>query len=159
MHLVALDGFHLMLSTQLTANLTLEWSGGSMFHPLSHIYVKTIFCCIETVSNNALNCWHVIVFDWLWTNMNPLWTQLSHWQIIMQNSEYTAFWYFQLICYLMQLQYMIDQNKFVEFFSVFQNNNCWIWVTRASTSFASVWPRLKSAYHLLTIASDRAESK
>ena len=46
--LVALDGFHLLLSTQVTADLTLEWSGGSMFHLLSHIYAKSPFCCVET---------------------------------------------------------------------------------------------------------------
>ena len=40
----------------------------------------------------------------------------------MQNGEYTAFWYLQLLCYLMQLQFMISQNEFVEFFSVFQDN-------------------------------------
>ena len=51
--LVALNGFHLLLSTQLTADLTLEWSGGSIFHPLSHIYAKTPFCCVETVANNT----------------------------------------------------------------------------------------------------------
>ena len=37
--------------------------GGSMFHPLSHIYAKTTFCCVETVPNNALNRQHV--FDQL----------------------------------------------------------------------------------------------
>ena len=36
----SLDEFHLLLSTQLIANLTLEWSSGSMFHPLWHIYTK-----------------------------------------------------------------------------------------------------------------------
>ena len=46
--LIALNSFHLLTSTQLTTNLTLEWSGGSMFHPLSHIYAKTPFCCAET---------------------------------------------------------------------------------------------------------------
>ena len=40
--LVALDSFHLWLSTQLTADLTPEWRGGSMFHPLSPIYAKTV---------------------------------------------------------------------------------------------------------------------
>ena len=58
--LVALDGFRLLLSTQLTANLTPEWSSGSMFHPLSHIYAKTPFSCIETVLNNtdsSMHCW------------------------------------------------------------------------------------------------------
>ena len=59
---------------------------------------------------------------------HPLWTQLSHWQMFMQNGEYTAFWYLQLLCYLMQLQFMIGQNKFIEFFGVFWNN-CRIWTT------------------------------
>ena len=74
--LFTLDGFHILLFTQLTANVTQEWSGGSMFHWLSH--AKTPFCCIETVANNALNCWCIVVFDQLWANSPSLWTQLSH---------------------------------------------------------------------------------
>ena len=35
--------------------------------------------------------------------------QLSHWQMFMQNGEYTTFWYLQLFCYLMQLQFTISQ--------------------------------------------------
>ena len=62
--------------------------------------------------------------------LHPLSTQLSHWQMFMQNGEYTAFWYLQLLCYLIQLQCTIGQNKFVQFFGVFQGN-CWIWATRA----------------------------
>ena len=61
--------FHLLLSSQLIANLTLNWHGWSMFHPFSHIYVKTPFCCIETVANNTPKCQHV--FDQLWTNATP----------------------------------------------------------------------------------------
>ena len=68
--LVALDGFHLLLSTQLTADLTPEWSGGSMFPPLSYTYTKTPFYCIETVANNALKRQRV-VFDQLWANVAP----------------------------------------------------------------------------------------
>ena len=45
------------------ADLTLELSSRSMFHPLSHIYAKTVFCCIETVVNNALNRQHVVVLS------------------------------------------------------------------------------------------------
>ena len=56
--------------TQLTDNLILEWSGGSMFHLLSHIYAKTPICYVETVLNNTLNCW-LIVFDWLGEDMAP----------------------------------------------------------------------------------------
>ena len=59
------------LFTQLTADLIPKWSGGSMFHSLSHIYAKIPFCCIETVANNALNHQHIVVFDWLWTNTAP----------------------------------------------------------------------------------------
>ena len=45
------------------------WSGGSMFYPLSHIYLKIPFCCIKIVANNTLN--HQHIFDWLWANMAP----------------------------------------------------------------------------------------
>ena len=56
---------------------------------------------------------------------NQLWTLLSHWQMFMQNGEYAAFWYLQLLCYLTQLQFTIGQNKFVEFL-VFSGT---IWLT------------------------------
>ena len=70
--LVILDGFHLLLSTQLTADLTPEWSGGSMIYPLSHIHAKTPFCCYETVANNALNHRHVVAFGRMWANAAPI---------------------------------------------------------------------------------------
>ena len=69
--LVALGGFHLLLSTLLTVDLTTEWSGGSMFPPWLHIYAKTYFYCFETVVNNALNRRHVVAFDRLWANAVP----------------------------------------------------------------------------------------
>ena len=71
-------------------------------------------CCFWTTDQT----WH------------PLWTQLSHWQMFLQNGEYTAFWYLQLLCYLMKLIFTISQNEFVEFFGVFWDN-CRIWVTWA----------------------------
>ena len=73
----ASDSFHLLLSTQLTADLTLEWSGGFMFHPLSHIYAKISFSGIETVANNALNCWHIVVFDQLLANAAPTFSLIN----------------------------------------------------------------------------------
>ena len=36
-----------------------------------HIFTQKLFCCIETVANNALNHWRVVVFDWLWANPAP----------------------------------------------------------------------------------------
>ena len=67
--LITLNGFQLLLSTQLTAELTPEWSSGFMFDPLSHIYVKNFFCCIETVANHILNLRRVVVFPSLWANV------------------------------------------------------------------------------------------
>ena len=79
--LLALDGFHPLLSTQLTADLTLEWSWRSMFQPLTHTYAKT-FCCYEKLQTTL---W---IFDALLflinseQTRNPLWTQLSHCKIV-----------------------------------------------------------------------------
>ena len=53
---------------------------------------------------------------------HPLRAQLFDWQMFMQNGEYIVSWYFQLLCSVMQLQFMIGQNKFVEFFSIFWDN-------------------------------------
>ena len=49
-----------------------------------------------------------------------MWTQLSHWQMFIQNGDYTIFWYLQLFCYFPQLKFIIGQKGFVEFFCVFQ---------------------------------------
>ena len=76
-----------------------------MFHPLSHIYAKTPFGCVEIVANNTLNHQCVVVFDQLCTN-----------------TELTAFWYLLLPSYLTQFQFTISQNEFVECFGVFQDN-------------------------------------
>ena len=153
--LVTLNNFHPLLFTQLTANLTSEWSGGSMFYPLSYNYAKTSFCYVETVANNALNHGRVIVFD---QTRYPLWTQLSYWQMIMQNGEYTAFWYLQLLCFLTQLQFMIGQNEFVEFLWCFPGQLPNLCDLSVQALFAAR-SHLKSAYHLLTVVSNGAESE
>ena len=85
-----------------------RFDSGSMFQPLSHIYTKTPFCCIETVANNALNCWCVVVFDQLWANAAPT---LKHNFLIdkcsckIMNTLLSDI--FQLLCYLMQLQFAV----------------------------------------------------
>ena len=48
-----------------------------------------------------------------------LWTLLSHWQMFMQNGESTAVCYLLFLCYLMQLQFTIDQIGFVVCFWYF----------------------------------------
>ena len=107
----SVDGFHLLLSTQLTDDLTLEWSRESMFHPLSHIYAKTPFCCIKTIANNTLNHWH-IVFDWLSKHD----TYFQHSFLIDKCSCKMVN---TLLCYPTQLQFTTGQNEFVEFFWCF----------------------------------------
>ena len=75
----------------------------------------------------------------------PLWIQLSYWQMFMQNGEYTALWYLQLLCYLKQLQFTIIQKEFVEFFLVFSGTTAKFGRHERSDSFVSVRPHLKSA--------------
>ena len=156
--LVSLDGFYLLLSTQLTADLTLEWSGGSMFHPLSHIYAKTPFCCVETVANNALNHWH-IVFDHLWANVAPIFNTAFSW-----TNVHAKGW---IHCLLISSTPLLSHTT-----SIYNRPKrvcgdfwCFPWtsaefrLSEHSASFVSLQPHLKSAYHLLTIVSDGAESK
>ena len=132
-----------------------------MFHPLSHSYAKTpFFFFFFALKQLQTTLWIVdalFLIDREQTR-HPLLTQLSHWQMFMQNGECTGFWYLQFLCYLIQLQFAIGKNEFVEFFGVFQDN-CQIIQPVHSASFVSVRPHLKSAYHLLTIVSDRAEFK
>ena len=110
--LVALNSFHLLLSTHLTTDLTLEWSGGPCFIHCSIFTQKLLFVALKQLQTmlwivNAL----LILID-CEQMQHPLWAQLSHRKMFMQNGEYTAFWYLQLLCYLMQLQFTINQNEF-----------------------------------------------
>ena len=123
--LITLDGFYLLLSTQLTVNLTPEWSDGSMFYPLSHIYTKTPFCCFETVENNARNHRRV-VFDQLWANAEPtlntafsLTNVCAKWQIHCLLVSSTPLLSHKTLIY--------DRTKWVcGVFFVLQDN-CWNW--------------------------------
>ena len=112
---------------QLTADLTPEWSGGSMFHSLSHIYAKTPFCCVETVANKALYRWHV-VFNWLGTNAVPILNTA-----FSLTNIHVKWWMHCLLIsstpLLSHTTSIYDRPKGVcGVFSVFQNN-CWIRVT------------------------------
>ena len=73
--LIAFDGFHLLLSTQLTADLTPEWSGGSI---ITYLCKKLLFVALKQLQTtlwiidallfliDCVQIWH------------PLWTQLPH---------------------------------------------------------------------------------
>ena len=121
--------FHLwLLWTAFTFYCLLCWlpvwlqSGGSMFHPLSHIYAKTPFCYVETVAN--------CVFDWLSTNAAPTLNTA-----FLLTNIHTKWW---ICCFLKSSTPLLshttsiyDQPKWVcEVFGVFQDN-CRIWATWA----------------------------
>ena len=96
-----------------------------------HIFMqKLLFVALKQLQTALwiVDSWLFLIdCDQMW---HPLWTQLSHWQMFMQNSDYIAFWYLQLFCNFTQLQFTIGQNEIVEFFWVFQDN-CQIWVNWA----------------------------
>ena len=88
-----------------------------------------LFVELKQLQTTLLIVDELFLIDWEQT-LHPLWSQLSHWQMFMQNGEYTVFWYLQLPYYLMQLPFTIGQNEFGEVFGVFRDN-CRIWVTWA----------------------------
>ena len=67
--------------------------------------------------NSCKQCSELLTCCCFWLTESKHGTHFQHiWQMFMQNGEYTAFWYLQLLCYLMQLWFMIGQNEFAEFF-------------------------------------------
>ena len=91
---------------------------------------KTLFVPLKQLETTLWIVDALLFFINCEQTLHPLLTQLSHWQMFMQNDVYTAFWYLQLLCCLKQLQFKISQNNFVEFFGIFQDN-CQIWATWA----------------------------
>ena len=149
--LVTLDSFYLLLSTQLTIDFTPEWSSGSMFLPLSHIYVKTPFYCIETVANNALNC-EQVVFDWLRANA------AKSLNVAFTMTNVHAKWHIHCL--------LISSTTPLFHTTSIYNWPKWFWGVFCffpgqfpNLDNLSVRHHLKSAYHLLTIVSNGAESK
>ena len=123
--LVTLDGFHLLLFTQLTVDLSPEWSGGSMFHPSSHIHAKTFFC-IEIIVNNALNHRCVVVFDRLWANIAP--TMNTAFSLTNVHAKWWIHWLLILSTPLLSHATSVYNwpKQVSRIFGVFRDN-CWIW--------------------------------
>ena len=83
---------------------------------------KTPFRCVETVVNNALNRWLVVVFDRLWANTAPTVTtafSLTNVHDIFYSSAISR-----------NFNSRSAKTNFVEFFGVFRDN-CRIWATWA----------------------------
>ena len=72
--LVTLDSSHLLLSTQLTANLLPEWSGGSIFHSLSHLHKNSFLLhwnSCKQCSESPLRCC-------FWSTVSKCCTHFEH---------------------------------------------------------------------------------
>ena len=110
-----------------------------------YVCVFNRFGWLSPAAVHSADCWFDFGVKW-WIHVSSIVTYLyknpflSCWNSCKQCSELSTrccFWstlskhstHFEH-CYLMQLQFMISQNKFVEFFGVFWDN-CWIWVTWA----------------------------
>ena len=156
--LVTLDGFHLLLSTQLTANLSLEW----WIHVSSIVtcsYKKLLFSGVETVGNNALNHWCVAIFDQLWANTVPTFNtafSLTNVHAKMMNTLPSDIFNSSAISCNFNLQ---SVKMSLWSFLVFSRTTAELGRPKCSASFVSIQLHLKSAYHLLTIVSDGTESK
>ena len=138
---------HLLLSTQLTTDLTLEWNGGSMFHPLSHIYTKSPFVALKQLQ---ILLWivDVLLFLIVCEQMrHPLWTQLSC--KMVNTLPFDIFNSSAISCYF-NLQ---SAKTSLWSFLVFSGTTAEFGWPECSASFVSVQLHFKSEYHLLTIVS------
>ena len=113
--LVTLDGFHLLLSTQLTVHLTPGWTSGSMFQPLSQMFIKN---CFLLCRNSCKQCSESSTRGCFWSTVSKRCTHFEHSFRIDK-----SFCYLQILCYLKKLQFTISQNEFVGFSGVFRDNN------------------------------------
>ena len=103
--------------------------------------------------NSCKLCFELLMRCCFWLAVGKCGTHFQHFQY----GEYTAFWYFQLLCYLMQLQFMISQNELMEFFLCFPGQLSNLGDLSVQHHLCLLWPHLKSAYHLLTIVSNKVE--
>ena len=146
--------FHLVLFTQLTSNLTLEWNGRSMFHPFSYIYTKTFFF-VELKQFQTLWIVDALLFLFISEQMqHPLWTQLSHRQMV-NTLPSEIFISFATSC---NFNLWLTKTSLWSFL-VFSGKTDEFGQPECLASFVSVRPRSKSAYHPLTIVPNRAESE
>ena len=149
--LVALGGFYLLLSTQLTVDLTLKGSGGYI------VMQKVPFVALKQLKTtpwivNALL--FLIDFD---QTRHPFWTQLSKWQMFIQNGEYLLISSTPLQSHATSIYNRPKRvcgryfYLFIFFFLVFWVN-CQIWVTWAfsivcvCTTFEVITPHLNRCF-------------
>ena len=107
-----------------TLSWLLKWLQSEVVDPHSihcHISMQKLICCVKAVANkSSTSCF--------WSTVSKCNThfehKLSHWQMFMQNGEYTAFCNLQLLSHATSIM--------IFFFGVFRDNYR-IWATRASS--------------------------
>ena len=140
-----LTGFHLLLSTQLTANLTLEWSGGSIFHPLSHFCKNSLLLhwisCKQSPESSMRSCF-----------LSTVSKRGTHFE--------NSFLIDKCLCKIVNIQLSDIYNSsapsrnfnlrlaktILWSFLVFSETTAECWQLECSASFLSVRPRFKSVY-------------
>ena len=144
--LVALDGFYLLLSTQLTTDLTLD----PCFIYCHICKQKSLFVVLKQLKTTL---WIVDAFLFLIDCEQTRHLQLSCEMVITLPSDI-----FNSSVFSPNFNLRSAKTSLWSFFGVFRDN-CRIWSTWAFSIILPVWPRLKSAKHLLTAVSDAAESE
>ena len=121
-----------------------------------HIFMQKLIFVVLKWLQTTLNYRHV--FDQLWANAAPtLNTAFSLTNI------HAKWWIHCLLIssspLLSHATSIYDWPKQVWSFLVFSGTTAKFKQLGLSASFVSVWPHLKSAYHLLTVVSDGSESE
>ena len=131
--------------TQLTADLPPKWNGGSMFHPLSHIYAKTPFCCVETIAKHSESSTH----SCFWSTVSKRSIHFEHSFLIdkfsckMVNTLPSDIFNYTVISRNFNLR---SAKTSLWSFLVFSRTTGKFGRLERSASLVSVRPRLKSAY-------------
>ena len=143
--LVTLDGFHQLLSTQLTADLTQEWSGGSTLHPLSRLHKNSILLCW----NSSKQRFESSICCCFWSTVSKCGTNSEHSFLIdkclckiVNTLPSDIFNSSAISC-----NFNLQSAKTSWVFLVFSRTAAKFGWPECSASFMAVRPCLKSPYH------------
>ena len=123
-----------------------------------HIFIqKLLFCCIETVANNTLNC--QLVLDWLWANTAPT----LNIAFSLTNVHAKQWIHCLLISSIPLLSHATSIHnrlkRVCRVFLVFSGTTAEFGWSEHSASFVLVWAHLKPAYNFLAVIFNGAESE
>ena len=150
--LVALDGFHLLLFTQLTANLTPEWSSGTCF---IHCYIFTQKFLFVVLKQLQTMFWILDALFWTMIHFEHSFL-IDKCSCKLVNRQPSDIFNSSAISHNFNLQ---SAKMSLWSFLVFSGTTSEFGWPECSASFVSLRPCLNLACHLLTVVSNEAESK